>query len=172
MPESLRAPHYSKGPKWQSPFPRLRTWAPEFTLRRDGGGSVSLADFGGRSVVLYFYPRADTTGCTREALDFSRLKGAFTWPGTEIVGISADSAAPLDPFKSKHKLTIALVSMETRKALEAYGVWQRKSLYGRKFMGTVRATFLIGLDQRIARAWPRVSVACHPGEVLAAAKAL
>ena len=127
MPESLRAPHYSKGPKWQSPFPRLRTWAPEFTLRRDGGGFVSLADFGGRSVVLYFYPRADTTGCTREALDFSRLKGAFTRPGTEIVGISADSAAPLDPFKSKHKLTIALVSMKCARLSKpmAYGSGSR-----------------------------------------------
>lgn len=127
MPESLRAPHYSKGPKWQSPFPRPRTWAPEFTLRRDGGGSVSLADFDGRSVVLYFYPRADTTGCTREALDFSRLKGAFTRPGTEIVGISADSAAPLDPFKSKHKLTIALVSIKRARLSKpmAYGSGSR-----------------------------------------------
>jgi peroxiredoxin Q/BCP len=135
-----------KGPKWQSPFPPgPGVKAPEFTLRRDGGGSV--------------YPRADTTGCTREALDFSRLKGAFARLGTEIVGISADSVAALDPFKSKYKLTIALVSDETRKALEAYGAWQQKSLHGRKFMGAVRATFLIGLDQRIARVWPRVSVA-------------
>jgi peroxiredoxin Q/BCP len=141
-------------------------------LLRDGGGSVSLADFAGRNVVVYFYPRADTTGCTREALDLSRLKSSFARSGTEIVGVSADSVAALDRFKSKYKLTITLASDEKHKALEAYGVWQQKSLYGRKFMGIVRATFLIGPDQRIARVWPKVSVAGHAEEILAAAKAL
>ena len=146
--------------------------APGFTLTRDGGGSISLGDFAGRKLVLYFYPRADTSGCTKEALDFSRLKGAFARCGAEILGVSADPVAALDRFKVKHKLTVTLASDEAQKALKAYGVWREKSLYGRKFMGTVRATFLIGPDQRIARVWPKVSVAGHAEEVLAAAKAL
>jgi thioredoxin-dependent peroxiredoxin len=146
--------------------------APAFRLPRDGGGTVALADFAGRKLVLYFYPRADTSGCTREAIDFSRLKSAFSRAGTDIVGISADPVAALDRFKSKQKLAIALASDEARKVLEAYGVWQQKTLYGRKFMGIVRATFLIGPDQRIARVWPKVSVAGHAQEVLDAAKTL
>ena len=131
--------------------------APAFRLPRDGGGTVGLADFAGRKLVLYFYPRADTSGCTREALDFSQLKGAFSRAGTD---------------KAKHKLTIDLASDEAHKVLDAYGVWQQKTMYGRKFMGTVRATFLIGPDQRIARVWPRVAVAGHAQEVLDAAKVL
>jgi peroxiredoxin Q/BCP len=146
--------------------------APAFRLPRDGGGTVGLADFSGRKLVLYFYPRADTSGCTREAVDFSRLKSALSRAETDILGVSADPVAALDRFKSKHKLAIALASDETHKALEAYGVWQQKTLYGRKFMGTVRATFLIGPDQRVARAWPKVSVAGHAQEVLDAAKSL
>ncbi|MFY9772186.1 MAG: peroxiredoxin [Xanthobacteraceae bacterium] len=146
--------------------------APAFRLPRDGGGTVALADFAGRKLVLYFYPRADTSGCTREAIDFSRLKTAFSRAGTDIVGVSADPVTALDRFKSKHKLAIALASDETRKVLEAYGVWQQKTLYGRKFMGIVRATFLIGPVQRIARVWPKVSVAGHAQEVLEAAKTL
>jgi thioredoxin-dependent peroxiredoxin len=146
--------------------------APTFRLPRDGGGTVALADFAGRKLVLYFYPRADTSGCTREAIDFSRLKTAFSRAGTDIVGVSADPVTALDRFKSKHKLAIALASDETRKVLEAYGVWQQKTLYGRKFMGIVRATFLIGPVQRIARVWPKVSVAGHAQEVLEAATTL
>ena len=146
--------------------------APAFRLPRDGGGTVALADFAGRKLVLYFYPRADTSGCTREAIDFSRLKTAFSRAGTDIVGVSADPVTALDRFKSKHKLAIALASDETRKVLEAYGVWRQKTLYGRKFMGIVRATFLIGPVQRIARVWPKVSVAGHAQEVLEAAKTL
>jgi thioredoxin-dependent peroxiredoxin len=146
--------------------------APAFRLPRDGGGTVGLADFAGRKLVLYFYPRADTTGCTREAVDFSRLKTAFSRAGTDILGVSGDPVAALNRFKSKHKLAIALASDEAHKVLEAYGVWQQKTLYGRKFMGTVRATFLIGPDQRIARAWPKVSVDGHAQEVLDAAKSL
>ncbi len=144
--------------------------APAFRLPRDGGGTVGLADFSGRKLVLYFYPRAGTSGCTREAVDFSRLKSAFNRAGTDILGVSADPVAALDRFKSKHKLAIALASDEAHEVLKAYGVWQQKTLYGRKFMGTVRATFLIGPDQRIARAWPKVSVAGHAQEVLDAAK--
>jgi len=146
--------------------------APAFKLPRDGGGTVSLADFAGRKLVLYFYPRADTPGCTKEAIDFSRLKAAFGRIGTDIVGVSADPVPAQDKFKAKHKLTLALASDEKHKMLDAYGVWQEKSMYGRKFMGIVRATFLIGPDRRIARVWPKVSVAGHAEEVLAAAKVL
>jgi peroxiredoxin Q/BCP len=146
--------------------------APPFRLPCNGGGTVTLADFAGRKLVLYFYPRADTSGCTVEAVDFSRLKTAFSRAGAEILGISADPVAALDRFKSKHKLSIALASDEAHKVLEAYGVWQQKMLYGRKFMGIVRATFLIGPDQRIARVWPKVTVAGHAQDVLDAAKML
>jgi peroxiredoxin Q/BCP len=146
--------------------------APAFTLPRDGGGTISLADFAGRKLVLYFYPRADTSGCTKEAIDFSRLKAAFSKVGTEILGVSADPVPAQDKFKAKHKLAIALASDEKHRMLEAYGVWQEKSMYGRKFMGIVRTTVLIGPDQRIARVWPKVSVTGHAEEVLAAARAL
>ena len=146
--------------------------APAFTLPRDGGGSISLADFAGRKLVLYFYPRADTPGCTKEAIDFSRLKSAFAKAGTEVLGVSADPVPAQDKFKTKHKLSIALASDEKHRMIEAYGVWQEKSMYGRKFMGIVRATFLIGPDQRVAKIWPKVSVAGHAEEVLAAAQAL
>lgn len=146
--------------------------APAFTLPRDGGGAVSLAEFAGRKLVLYFYPRADTSGCTKEAIDFSRHKAAFSRAGAEILGVSADPVPAQDAFKRKHKLTIALASDEAHKMLEAYGVWQEKSMYGRKFHGVVRTTFLIGPDLRIAQVWPRVSVDGHAEEVLAAAKAL
>jgi thioredoxin-dependent peroxiredoxin len=146
--------------------------APPFSLPRDGGGTVSLADFAGRKLVLYFYPRADTTGCTKEAIDFSRLRGDFARADTEIVGVSADSVPALAKFKAKHELAIALASDERHRMLEAYDVWQEKSLYGRKFLGIVRTTFLIGPDGRIAKVWPKVSVDGHAAEVLIAANAL
>jgi thioredoxin-dependent peroxiredoxin len=146
--------------------------APAFSLPRDGGGNVSLADFAGRKLVLYFYPRADTPGCTKEAIEFSRLKAAFGRAGTDILGVSADPVSAQDKFKAKHKLAIPLASDEKRKMLEAYGAWQQKSLYGRKFMGIVRMTYLIGPDLRIAQVWPKVSVAGHAEEVLVAAKTL
>jgi peroxiredoxin Q/BCP len=146
--------------------------APAFSLPRDGGGTVSLADFAGQKLALYFYPRADTTGCTKEALDFSRLQNAFAKANTQVLGVSADSVPAQDKFKAKYKLDIALASDEKHRMLEAYGVWQEKSLYGRKFMGIVRSTILIGPDQRIARIWPKVFVDGHAEEVLAAAKAL
>ncbi len=148
------------------------TVAPTFTLPRDGGGTISLADFAGRKLVLYFYPRADTSGCTKEAIDFSRLKPAFSKAGAEILGVSADPVPAQDKFKAKHKLAITLASDEKHRMLEAYGVWQEKSMYGRKFMGILRTTVLIGPDQRIARIWPKVSVTGHAEEVLAAAHAL
>jgi thioredoxin-dependent peroxiredoxin len=146
--------------------------APPFSLPRDGGGTVSLGSFAGRKLVLYFYPRADTSGCTKEAIDFSRLRADFGRAGTEIVGVSADPVPALAKFKAKHQLTIALASDEKHRMLEDYGVWQEKSLYGRKFLGIVRTTFLIGADGRVAKVWPRVSVDGHAAEVLAAAKAL
>ncbi len=164
------APKQKAGNLATDPAPGAK--APTFALPRDGGGTVSLADFAGRKLVLYFYPRADTTGCTKEAIDFSRLKAAFARAGADVLGVSADPVPAQDAFKAKHRLAIALASDEKHRMLEAYGVWQQKSMYGRKFMGIVRTTFLIGPDSRIARVWPKVSVAGHAEEVLAAAKAL
>jgi thioredoxin-dependent peroxiredoxin len=146
--------------------------APPFSLPRDGGGTISLVDFAGRKLVLYFYPRANTSGCTKEALDFSRLRLNFSRAGTDVVGVSADPVPAQDAFKAKHGLAITLLSDEKHRMLEAYGVWQEKSLYGRKFMGIVRTTFLIAADGRIARIWPKVVVDGHGDDVLAAAKAL
>jgi thioredoxin-dependent peroxiredoxin len=150
----------------------LGVQAPAFSLPRDGGGVVSLADFAGQKLALYFYPRADTTGCTREAIDFSRLQSAFAKANTQVLGVSADPVPAQDKFKTKYKLAIPLASDEKHRMLEAYGVWQEKSLYGRKFLGIVRSTFLIGPDQKIARIWPKVFLDGHVEEVLAAAKAL
>ena len=118
--------------------------APGFKLPRDGGGTVALADFKGRTLVIYFYPKADTPGCTREAIDFSRLRADFQKAGADILGVSADSVAAQDKFRAKHDLKVALLSDETHKMLEAYGVWGKKSLYGRSFMGITRSTFLSG----------------------------
>jgi thioredoxin-dependent peroxiredoxin len=146
--------------------------APSFTLERDGGTSVSLKDFKTRNLVLYFYPKADTPGCTKEAIAFSGLRSAFAKAGTDILGVSADSVAAQDKFKSKHKLAIALGSDESKAMLEAYGAWGEKSMYGRKFMGVIRKTFLIDGDGRIAQIWPKVSVDGHADEVLKAARAL
>jgi len=158
--------------KSSAELPVAGSKAPAFSLPRDGGGTVALADFAGKKLVLYFYPRANTSGCTREAIDFSRLRGDFARAGAEIVGVSADPVAAQDSFKAKHKLAIALASDEKHRMLEAYGVWQEKSLYGRKFLGIARTTFLIGADGRIAKVWPRVFVDGHADDVLAAAKAL
>jgi thioredoxin-dependent peroxiredoxin len=146
--------------------------APDFQLPRDGGDMTSLSDFAGRKLVLYFYPKADTPGCTKEAIDFSRLKGAFVKAGADILGVSADPVPAQDKFKAKHRLSIALASDETHRMLVAYGVWREKSMYGRKFLGIVRTTVLIGPDQRIFQVWPKVSVAGHAAEVLAAAESL
>lgn len=146
--------------------------APAFTLATDGGGKVSLSDFKGRKLVLYFYPKADTSGCTREAIDFSRLKAAFARAGATILGVSADPVARLDKFKDKHGLNVALGSDENHKVLEAYGVWAEKSLYGRKYMGILRNTYLIGPDGKVAQVWEKVKVPGHADEVLEAAKAL
>jgi peroxiredoxin Q/BCP len=148
------------------------TKAPNFKLPRDGGDTTSLSDYAGRKLALYFYPKADTPGCTAEAIEFSRLKGAFAKAKTDILGVSADTVPAQDRFKAKHRLSIALASDETHRMLETYGVWREKTMYGRKFLGIVRTTILIGPDQRILRVWPKVSVAGHAADVLAAAESL
>jgi peroxiredoxin Q/BCP len=146
--------------------------APAFSLPRDGGGKISLADFKGQNLVLYFYPRADTPGCTIESKAFSSLSKAFAKAGTAVVGVSADPVKAQDAFKAKHGLAVPLASDETHRMLEAYGVWGEKSMYGKKFMGITRTTVLIDRDGRIARIWPKVKVEGHAEEVLAAAKEL
>ena len=148
------------------------TKAPAFKLPRDGGETVSLADFKGRKLAIYFYPRADTPGCTRESIEFSKLRREFEKADTEVLGVSADSVAAQDKFKAKHDLTVPLLSDETHEMLEAYGAWGKKSMYGKTFMGIVRMTVLIGPDGRIAQIWPKVKVDGHAAEVLKAAKAL
>jgi peroxiredoxin Q/BCP len=146
--------------------------APAFKLPRDGGGTVSLGDFKGRKLVVYFYPRADTPGCTRESIDFSKLKKEFEKADTDVLGVSADPVAAQDKFKTKHDLTVPLASDEAHKMLTAYGAWGKKSMYGNTFMGIIRMTVLIGPDGRVAQVWPKVKVDGHAAEVLKAAKAL
>ena len=146
--------------------------APTFSLPRDGGGKASLAEFKGRKLVIYFYPKADTPGCTQESIDFSRLKANFAKTGTDVLGVSADPVKAQDAFKKKHDLSVALLSDETHAMLEAYGAWGKKSMYGKTFMGVIRSTFLIGADGRIAQIWPKVKVEGHAADVLQAAKAL
>jgi peroxiredoxin Q/BCP len=146
--------------------------APGFRLPRDGGDTVSLSDYSGRKLVLFFYPRADTPGCTKEAIDFTRLKSAFAESQTAILGVSADPLKAQEAFRDKHQLSVPLVSDETHQMLEAYGVWGEKSMYGRTFLGILRTTVLIGEDGRIIRIWRNVKVDGHADEVLAAVRAL
>jgi thioredoxin-dependent peroxiredoxin len=146
--------------------------APDFRLARDGGSTVALGDFKGKKLVLYFYPKADTSGCTTEAKDFTRLHKDFVKAGAAVVGVSADPVKKQDAFKAKHGLETPLASDENHEMLMAYGVWGEKSMYGRKFMGINRTTVLIGPDGRVARVWLKVKIAGHADEVLAAAKAL
>jgi peroxiredoxin Q/BCP len=145
--------------------------APAFELPRDGGTTVSLADFAGRKLVLFFYPRADTPGCTKEAIDFSRLAAAFSQSGTAVLGVSADPPRAQESFRNKHQLSVPLASDEQHDVLEAYGVWGEKSMYGRTFLGITRTTVLIGANGRIVRIWRHVKVDGHADEVLAAAQA-
>lgn len=146
--------------------------APDFMLPGSGGGTANLAGFAGQPLVLYFYPKADTPGCTLEAIDFSRLKPLFEAAGTAVLGVSADPVTAQDKFLQKHALTTPLLSDESHSMLEAYGVWGEKSMYGKKYMGIERTTVLIGADGRIARIWRKVKVEGHAAEVLEAAKAL
>ncbi len=146
--------------------------APPFSLPRDGGGSVSLADHAGKKLVLFFYPRADTPGCTREAIDFTRLESAFADEGAAVLGISADTVKAQESFRAKHQLSVPLISDEQHEMLEAYGAWGEKSMYGRNFMGIIRTTILIGADRRIAKIWRHVRVDGHADDVLATVRAL
>jgi peroxiredoxin Q/BCP len=146
--------------------------APPFSLATDGGGTVSLDDFRGKTLVLYFYPKADTSGCTKEAQAFSSLKQAFAEAGAVVVGVSADPSAAHDKFKAKYGLDVTLASDEERKTVEDYGVWTEKSMYGRSYMGIDRSTFLVGPDGRFVRIWRKVKVPGHAEEVLEAVRAL
>lgn len=146
--------------------------APAFALETDGGGKVSLKDFAGNPLVLYFYPKDDTSGCTKEAIDFSTSAAAFKRLGIAVLGISKDSVVSHDRFKQKHKLKIALGSDPDGKVVESYGSWVEKSLYGRKYMGIDRSTFLIDGKGKIAKIWRKVRVPGHVEEVLEAAKSL
>jgi peroxiredoxin Q/BCP len=146
--------------------------APAFQLPRDGGGTAGLSDFSGRKLVLFFYPRADTPGCTREAIDFTRLADAFAEAGTAVLGVSADPLKAQEKFRDKHKLSIPLMSDERHEMLEAYGAWGEKSMYGKTFLGIVRTTVLIDADGRIAKVWRHVKVDGHAEAVLAAAQTL
>ena len=146
--------------------------APQFSLPRDGGGNVSLAQLAGKIVVLYAYPKDDTSGCTTEALDFTALADEFSEAGTVIVGLSPDPVKAHDKFIAKHDLGIILASDEEKAALEAYGVWKEKSMYGRTYMGVERSTFIIDRSGKIAKVWRKVRVKDHARTVLEAVKSL
>jgi len=145
--------------------------APAFRLSRDDGGSVSRKDFAGRNLVLYFYPRADTPGCTLEAADFTRLSPRFEALDTTILGVSADSQAALQRFRKKHDLDIVLASDETLAVLKAYGVWGKKTFMGKNFDGILRTTVWIGPKGRIVKIWRNVKVAGHAEAVFDAIRA-
>ena len=144
--------------------------APAFAVPSDGGGKVSLSGLKGKTVVLYFYPKDDTSGCTAEAIAFTAAQKAFKAAGAVVVGISRDSAASHDKFKAKHGLGVTLGADEDTKIAQAYGVWVEKSLYGRRYMGMERATFLIDSKGIIRQIWRKVKVNGHAEDVLAAAK--
>jgi thioredoxin-dependent peroxiredoxin len=144
--------------------------APDFKLPDAEGKVVSAADLKGRKVVLYFYPKDDTSGCTIEAKDFSSLAGEFQKSGAVVIGVSPDSAKSHEKFRAKHDLKVQLLADEDKSTLQAYGVWAEKSMYGRKYMGVERSTFLIGEDGIIRKAWRNVKVPGHAEEVLKAVR--
>ena len=146
--------------------------APDFDLARDGGGNVSLSALKGKPVVVYFYPKDDTSGCTAEAIDFTAHGAAFAEAGVTVIGVSPDSVAKHDKFKAKHELGVVLAADTEKVVVEAYGVWVEKSMYGRKYMGVERATYLVDAAGRIAGIWRKVKVTGHATAVLKAAKAL
>lgn len=150
--------------------PQVGDAAPAISLPRDGGGTVDLADFAGRNVVVFFYPRDDTSGCTKEAIGFTEASADFEAANTTVIGISKDSVASHDKFREKHALGVILASDAESDVCERYGVWQEKSMYGKKYMGIDRSTFLIGADGKIRQVWRKVKVPGHVAEVLAAAK--
>jgi thioredoxin-dependent peroxiredoxin len=144
--------------------------APDFRAKDDEGNEVSLKDFRGKKVVLYFYPKDNTSGCTREACDFRDNMGRIKRNDAVVLGVSPDSEKSHEKFKSKFDLSFPLLVDEDKKLVNAYGVWQEKSMYGRKFMGVVRTTFIIDENGKIAKIFPKVKVAGHVDEVLAALK--
>ena len=146
--------------------------APSFKLPADNGEKIALSDFKGKKLVIFFYPRADTPGCTKESIAFSALKKEFSKADTAVIGISADPVNAQGAFKKKHALKVPLLSDESKKTIEAYGAWGERSMYGRKFMGIVRTTVLVGADGKVARVWPKVKVDGHADDVLEAAQAL
>ena len=146
--------------------------APDIALPRDGGDIVKLSDFAGKKVVLYFYPKDDTPGCTKEAIGFTESLDAFAALDAVILGVSKDSVKKHDKFAAKHDLKIALLSDEEGDVCERYGTWVEKKMYGKTYMGIERATYLIGADGKIAQVWRKVRVPGHVETVLEAAKAL
>ena len=146
--------------------------APDFTMPASGGRTVSLAALRGRPFVLYFYPKADTPGCTKQACAFQEALPQLGRIGIEVIGVSKDKIKPIDKFAEKYGLKFALASDETTGVAETYGVWVEKSMYGRKYMGMERTTFLIGKDGKLAQIWPKVKVEGHAAAVMAAAEAL
>ena len=153
-------------------MPDINQPAPDFTLPVTGGGEITLSDLRGSAVVLYFYPRDDTPGCTKEALGFTEHLEAFREAGTEVYGISRDSMAKHDRFSAKHELTVPLLTDEDGAVCEAYDVWVEKNMYGKKSMGIERATYLVDPYGNVARIWRKVKVPGHVEEVLDAARAL
>ena len=145
--------------------------APRFTLSTTQG-TLTFDDLAGKKYVIYFYPKDNTPGCTREAIDFSCIADAFVAAGVTLIGVSPDSVASHDKFRAKHDLKLTLGSDETHDTIEAFGVWVEKNMYGRKSMGVERSTFLVGADGRIAGLWRKVKVDGHAEAVLAAARAL
>ncbi|WP_231592348.1 peroxiredoxin [Pelagovum pacificum] len=146
--------------------------APAVDLPRDGGGNLTLEEFAGKPVVLFFYPRDDTSGCTKEAVGFTEMAGAFDEAGVAVIGVSKDSITSHDKFRDKHALGVPLLSDENGDVCERYGVWKEKSMYGKTFMGIERSTFLIDSEGKIAKAWRKVKVPGHVEAVLEAAKVL
>lgn len=146
--------------------------APAFELPTDGGGRMNSADLSGKPYVIYFYPKDDTPGCTKEAIGFSCVYDQFKAAGVEVIGVSKDSVASHDNFKRKHDLAFSLASDQSGDVVAAFGTWIEKSMYGKKYMGIDRATFLVGADGRVVKAWRGVKVPGHVEEVLQAARAV
>ena len=146
--------------------------APDFTLPRDGGGEISLSAQKPRAVVLYFYPRDDTSGCTKEAVAFTEMSDAFAAAGAVVIGVSKDSVAKHDKFVAKHGLGVILASDADSDLCETYGVWKEKSMYGKTFLGIERSTFLIDGDGVLRQEWRKVKVPGHAEAVLEAVRAL
>ena len=146
--------------------------APDFELESERGEIIRLSDLKGKPVVVYFYPKDDTSGCTKQAIAFTELNASFSGLGVKIIGISPDTAASHEKFKAKYKLNVQLASDTEKTAARAYGVWVKKSMYGRQYMGVERSSFLIGADGNIARVWRKVRVPGHAEQVLEAVQSL